>query len=98
MKKAGYDWYDRYQVEKMLSRISVDRLTYLINESKPRGLPSIEYVYEESNVDIVAEVKRVIELSESIEGKKDLKRIKERAKKLKKFELEKMKILGDDQI
>lgn len=98
MKKKGYDWYDRYQVEKMLSALSVDRLTYLINESKPRGLPSIEYIYEEDTHTIVEQVENVINLSKSIEGKKDLKRIKERAKRLKKLELEKMRILEEDLI
>lgn len=100
MKKAGYSGIMQLEVRKMLNNLSVDRLTYLLHEEKPRGLPSIEYLYEysdgyEQKVDLVKQIREVIGLSKDEYGEHELKVIRARTKVLKKYQLEKMKLFDD---
>ena len=94
MVNRGYLFDDVVEVYGMLKKLSVDRLTYLIHEPKPFGLPPIEYIYATGHErDIVEKVEKAIELSYTKAGRSRIKDTLEKAKKIKKNELERLQIL-----
>lgn len=96
MDKTGYNAYDREEVGKLLTTISIDRLTMLIHGEDPIRLPRIQYIYAEGlQGDIVAKVKKAIKLSKSPQGQAELERYQKYARTVKQIEKEKIKLLGD---
>lgn len=94
MVNRGYGFDEVEEVYRMLNKLSVDRLTYLIHEPKPYGLPPVEYIYATGHErDIVDRVEEAIELSKTDQGKERIRETIEKAKKIKKNELERLKIL-----
>lgn len=95
MVNRGYGFDDVEEIYNLLKKLSVDRLTYLIHEPKPYGLPPVEYIYATAGQerDVVDRVKEAIELSKTGQGIERIRETLEKAKKIKKNELERLKIL-----
>ena len=90
MEGVGFD--DRFidEAERLLSSISIDKLTLIIDKGI---LPSIQYLYAEviSQEEIMQEIKDAVKSGVT---KEELEAVKKRRKELAKVIKEKAKILG----
>ena len=90
MQDVGFDNADIEEVQRMLSKISIDKLTLLIDKGI---LPSIQYVYAEVEgyEEVMDQIKDAIEKGVT---KEELQETKEKAKNLVKVIKARNKILG----
>lgn len=99
MLKKGYTLFDAEKVDRALRSISVNRLTYLINEPPPKGIPSIEFIYEYGHREnIVEAVKNSIKASKSQDQEQELKHMTKIAKVLAKQQKEKEELIYGDRV
>ena len=90
LKKVGFSDYNVNKIQNALNRISVDKLTYLINENI---LPQIAFLYNEDldEDEITQEILDAIKYGVS---NVKFKEFKERKKALKPLVKEEFKLLG----
>lgn len=94
MSEVGFNYEEREEVRKLLSSLSTDRLTFLIHEPPPFGIPEIAYVYsEESKAELIERLRQSIKYSKSPAGRQRLREIQGKTRMLLDINKQKTKII-----